>query len=449
MFASLGLVCIGNGFFKPNISTLLGLVYNRDDLKPRKDSAYNIFYMGINIGALICNFVAAWLRNNYSWGWAFRAAGIGMALGVVIFIFGMGAVSHADVKKPMRPDDLPLWRIVVSVFLPAIGAGLLGWFVPHAFGFSILGEQGDDAFLFACIPITLFYFSMWWRAKGFERRRISTLLILFGTSILFWNIYNQNITALTFWANTYTNREVPASAEPILEKLHAAQTVDTTPLRVPVLDEHFRTTVGPDGEVVTKQGLNPYFQNLPRARWPQTGKRLNLVSTEIFQSVNPFWIIALTPLVVSFFGFMRRRGREPSTPAKIAWGVVISGLSSVVMMVAAWSTDIYHDKVSMAWLVTSYGVFTVSELFVSPIGLSLVSKVAPRRVAGLMMGGWFLTVSMGGMIAGVMASKWDWFDSKSAFFAVGAVPAIAVGLLLLPLSKRLARVIDEANASDD
>jgi len=94
-------------------------------------------------------------------------------------------------------------------------------------------------------------------------------------------------------------------------------------------------------------------------------------------------------------------------------------------------------------------VFTISELFVSPIGLSLVSKVAPRRVVGLMMGGWFLTTSIGGKVAGVMASKWDKFDSKAAFFAVGAVPAILVGLALLPLAKRLAGVIEEANHSND
>ncbi|HCL83544.1 MAG TPA: MFS transporter, partial [Chitinophagaceae bacterium] len=101
MYAALGLVIIGNGFFKPNISTLLGNIYNKEELKPKKDVAYNIFYMGINIGAFICNFVAAYLRINYSWGYAFAAAGFGMLLSVTILAIGQKYVKHADVIKPV------------------------------------------------------------------------------------------------------------------------------------------------------------------------------------------------------------------------------------------------------------------------------------------------------------------------------------------------------------
>ena len=99
MFISLGLIIVGNGFFKPNISTLLDNIYNREDLKPLKDNAYNIFYMGINIGAFVCNFVAAWLRNVYGWGWAFAAAGIGLIIGLIILASFVKEVKHADVKK--------------------------------------------------------------------------------------------------------------------------------------------------------------------------------------------------------------------------------------------------------------------------------------------------------------------------------------------------------------
>jgi POT family proton-dependent oligopeptide transporter len=450
LFLGLGFIIVGNGFFKPNISTLLGNIYNSDDLKARKDAAYNIFYMGINIGAFICNFVAAYQRNHYGWGYAFGAASVGMAIGVGVFLGGMRHVRHGDVMKPPHPGDLPFSRIMLYVFVPALIAGAIGWFVPElVLHRTLLDSNSNDAFVFACVPVVGFFVSLWVRAEGFDKRRIGSLLIMFGVSILFWNIYNQNATALTIWADSYTHREMPRGTERFLKTFDLAQTINTQPKDVPILDEHFRTELGPDGKVSTHQGLDPYFQNLKQSRWPAQGEDLKLISTEIYQSVNPFWIIMLTPVVVGFFGWLRARGREPSTPSKIAWGVVISGVSSLVMVSACLSTDIYHDKVSSAWIVTSYGVFTISELFLSPIGLSLTSKVAPRRIMSLMMGGWFLTTSLGGKLSAILARYWDSFDSKWIFFGISAVAAIVAGLALLPLTKRLAVVVDEASSASE
>jgi proton-dependent oligopeptide transporter, POT family len=299
------------------------------------------------------------------------------------------------------------------------------------------------------VPIVGFYLYLWASAKGLDRKRIATLLIMFSVAILFWNIYNQNATALTIWADNYTHREMPKSAEGFLKTFDLAQSVDTSPRDVPVLDEHFRTQLGPDGKVITHQGVDPYFHNLEKEAWPPPGRDLKLISTEIYQSINPFWIVMLTPVVVGFFGFLRARGKEPSTPSKIAWGMIICGLSSFIMVAACLVTNIYTDKVSSAWIFTSYGVFTISELFLSPIGLSLTSKVAPKRITSLMMGGWFLTTSLGGKISGILAGFWDQFEAKWIFFAISAVAAIAAGLLLMPLTKRLAVVVDEANASND
>jgi POT family proton-dependent oligopeptide transporter len=445
LFAALGLVIVGNGFFKPNISTLLGNIYNKEELKPKKDAAYNIFYMGINIGAFFCNFVAAYLRNHYGWGYAFAAAGVGMVVGLVWFLAGVKHVSHADVIKPVQKDDMPFSKIATYVFIPALVAGAIGWFIPG----NLIGSDSNDAFVAASLPVIGFYVYLWLKANPSDKRRLGTLLTMFGVAILFWNIYNQNATALTIWADTYTHREMPAGAEKALKAFDLAQTVNTKPKDVPVVDEQFRTKLGPDGTVVTHQGLDPYFQNLPKEQWPADGTDMKLLSTEIYQSINPFWIIMLTPVVVGFFGWMRSRRREPSTPSKIAWGIIISGVSSVVMVAACMSTNIYQNKVSSAWIVMSYGVFTVSELFLSPIGLSLVSKVAPRRLTALMMGGWFLTTSLGGKVSGILAGFWDKFDSKALFFGISAVAAIVAGIALLPLTNRLAKVVDEAEAGND
>jgi len=445
MYTALLCVIVGNGFFKPNISTLLGNIYNRPDLRPKKDIAYNIFYMGINIGAFVCNFVAAYLRNNYSWSYAFAAAGVGMLLGIVWFASGMKHVKHADVIKPVHEGDMPISKIVVSVFLPALIAGAIGWFIPG----NILGADSNDAFIFACIPIIIFYFSLLYRAKGFERKRISTLLILFGVSIIFWNIYNQNSTALTIWAQTYTDREAPKAIQPALKPFGFLETVSTKPTEVKVVDNQFRPQADASGKVMTKQGTDLYFQNLQKEKYPPPSQDLKLISTEIYQSVNPFWIIVLTPIIVAFFGWMKAKGRELSTPSKFAWGTLIAGLSSVVMVVACLSTNIYLNKVSSWWIVSSYGVFTISELFVSPVGLSLVSKVAPRRFTALMMGGWFITTSLGGKISGILAGFWDKFDNKAVFFAISAVAAIVACFLLLPLTKKLNIIVEAAAASDD
>jgi proton-dependent oligopeptide transporter, POT family len=445
LYAALACVIVGNGFFKPNISTLLGNIYNKEELKPKKDVAYNIFYMGINIGAFICNFVAAFLRINYSWGYAFAAAGFGMTLSIIIFASGQKFVKHADVIKPVQKEDMPFSKITYYVFLPAIIAGIIGWFMPG----NLFGSDSNDAFLFACVPIIIFYFSVWYRCSGFDRKRIGTLFTLFGVAIIFWNIYNQNATSLTIWADSYTKREAPRFTQNVLSKFGFLNTITNEKKEVPVMDYHFHAQVGTDGKVVTAMGNDPYLHNVPKEEWPAEGQNLKLISTEIYQSINPFWIIVLTPLIVGFFGFMKSKGKEMSTPSKFAWGTIIAGLSSLVMVIAALSTNIYEHKVSSAWIFTSYGVFTISELFMSPVGLSLVSKVAPRRFTALMMGGWFITTSLGGKIAGMMTGFWDHFDSKALFFGISAGAALIAGLLLFPLAKKLNKVVVEATASSD
>lgn len=445
LYVALLCVIVGNGFFKPNISVLLGNLYNKDGLRSKKDVAYNIFYMGVNIGAFVCNFVAAYLRVNYSWGYAFAAAGFGMVLGLLIFSSGLKHVKSANIIKPANKDDMPVSKIALYVFLPAAIAGAVGWFIPG----NLIGSDSNDAFIFASVPVIIFYFGLWYRAKGFDKKRLGTLLTIFGVAIIFWNIYNQNATALTIWADTYTNRETSPFVEKILKPFAFLQTVNTKPQEVPVLDKQFRAQHGPAGEVLTATGNDPYLQNLPKDQWPKEGEDLKLISTEIYQSINPFWIIVLTPLVVGFFGFLMARKKEMSTPSKFAWGTIVAGMSSLIMVFACLSTNIYEDKVSSAWIFFSYGVFTISELFMSPVGLSLVSKVAPRRFTALMMGGWFLTTSLGGKISGILAGFWDQFDNKAVFFAISVVAAVVAGLLLFPLTKKLNKVVEEASSMND
>jgi POT family proton-dependent oligopeptide transporter len=445
---SLLLIILGNGLFKPNISTLLGNLYSDERYKSNKDAGYNIFYMGINIGAFICNFVAAYLRNHYTWGYAFAAGGIGMLIGLTVFLVGQSRVAAGDVRKPLRPEDMPLLNIVGLVFAPAAVFGAIGWFVPTmVFGHPLL-RQSDDTFLFACVPIVAFYFSLWSRASHEDRRSIGALLAIFAVVIVFWAIFNQAGTALTTWAENYTNRNLPAAIAPVARTLGMVEEVDGKSKERPRLDSQFREERDAKGDVIKEDEPNPYLLNLPKNEWPKGDSNLQLISTEIFQSINPFWVVVMTPVVVGFFNFLRRRGAEPSTPAKIAYGLTISALSALVMVGAVHATDNGQDKGSAWWLVGAYLVITLGELCLSPMGLSLVSKVSPARLTALMMGGWFLSTSIGGKLSGTLASMWDSYDNKANFFLANMGLTLMAGVVLFLMVPWLRKVVKEKTGAD-
>jgi len=483
MFISLGLIIVGNGFFKPNISTLLGNIYNREDLKPLKDNAYNIFYMGINIGAFVCNFVAAYLRNNYGWGWAFAAAGIGLLIGLVVLALNLKHVKEGDVKKPVEKEDMSLSQIFGYVFLPAIIAAIIGWFIPNMiFGTTIMGTKANDAFIFACLPIIAFYISLWAKATGQDKKAIGSLLFIFAIAIAFWTIYNQNSTSLTLWAEKHTNRVSTSGEGGTLAKMFPRQTVSDTLRMVTKVNEHlvevkdaspvtkietlvsynneakrFDTTVygitangntiDTASKLVKVMGPDPYFNNVPKDQWPG-GKSIKLTNTELFQSINPLFIVLLTLFFVPFFDYLRRRGKEPTTASKFAMAMFLSGLSALVMVFAIMSVpSIYTHKTSAVWLWGTYFVFTISEIFLSPIGLSFVSKLAPARLTALMMGGWFLSTSIGGKIAGVMTGFWDDFTDKKIFFLILVVAAFIGGILIFTRLKSLNQIVRDRTGS--
>jgi len=448
MFVSLGLIIVGNGFFKPNISTLLGNIYNREDLKPLKDNAYNIFYMGINIGAFVCNFVAAYLRNKYGWGYAFAAAGIGLIIGLITLASSLKGLREGDIKKPVQAEDMPTSSIFLYVFVPAIIAALIGWFLPtKMFGSSMMGSQANDAFIFACLPIIAFYISLWVRAKGQDKKGIGALLFIFTIAIVFWTIYNQNSTGLTLWAEKHTDRSLSPAMQKVAEKMGNVQPVTDSLRPVTKVDQYFVNIKDEAGKDVQVMGPDPYFNNVPQDKWPH-GKTVQVLNAEIFQSINPLFIVALTLIFVPLFTSLRRRGKEPTTATKFGMALFIAGLSALVMVFAVMSVpSVYTHKTSPYWLWGTYFVFTISEIFLSPIGLSLVSKLAPARLTALLMGGWFLSTSLGGKIAGVMTSFWDDFTDKKMFFLILVIAAFIGGILIFSRLKSLNTIVRDKTGS--
>ncbi len=478
-YISLLLIILGNGLFKPNVSVLLGKLYEKPEYENLKDSGYNIFYMGINIGAFVCVFIASKLRLSLGWGWAFAAAGVGMIIGIIWFLIGLKRVpeiKEVDKISPARPSDISMGKIFSVLFLPALAAAFIGWIIPG----NLLGSDSTDAFAFFCIPVLLFYFTTWKTAdKKTEREPIAALLTVFGVVIIFWAVFHQNGSALTYWAKNNTNRDVKGVTEKLINIVAKAEEASTLPRDIKLQGLH-----GED--LGTTQGSNSYFDNyskelpsgnlqgqpsdimsgdweaksdeerkeldgkpsdLTTTQWlalteaqKKSGGKVSLWPTELQAAINPFFVIILTPLVVGVFGWLRRRKKEPTTPGKIAWGMLISALSWLVMVVAAISSSNGLDKASVAWLFGVYGVITVGELCLSPMGLSLVSKLAPKRIAALMMGGWFLSTAIGNKLSGVLSGLWDLFEKKSYFFLTNAVltaGAFLIILLLMPWLKRV------------
>jgi POT family proton-dependent oligopeptide transporter len=461
-YIALILIILGNGFFKPNISTLVGNLYSSDDMKDKKDAGYNIFYMGINIGAFICNFVAAYMRINYGWGHAFAAAGVGMLVGVGIFLLGTKHIKHVDVVKPVQEGDMSTLRIFSLTVLPMFVFGIIGYILPGNF----LGSDTNDAFIIGCLPVIAFFIYLAFTSEAKESRAIKALLAVFSCVILFFAIFHQNGDALTVWAEDHTDREMSKAVANVADGIGMAQVAVNNDI-VSSSDKDFKFTIDSLRKIeegmpkISKEELKAkadfsakisqlessrkYFSTLPENKIPAKGKDMKLYSTELYQSINPFWVVTLTPVVVGFFGWMRRRKREPSTPTKIAIGLVITALSALVMVGAVFATNGLSAKAGSMWLIASYGVITIGELCLSPMGLSLVSKLSPPRITALMMGGFFLAISVGNKLSGMLSSLWETIPEKQNFFFLNFGLVMAAAVILFLMLRWLNTVMRENN----
>ncbi len=435
-YIAAALVILGNGFFKPNISSLLGNLYDDERFKSKKDAGYNIFYMGINVGAFICTFIAAAMRSKFGWGGAFLSAGVGMFVGVIIFLAGLKHYRHANILKPLKPGDSTLASIFGTTLLPAILAAVLGWIIPG----NIFGDDSTDAFIFACVPVIIYYAMLFKKSDLEERKPLTVMYAIFIVVILFWAVFKQNGTALNKWMKLYTDREAPAPMVPVMKNMAVLDTMKLVSKEREIKDAQFRIVKTESGDTVRGPAYPDYFKNLDKSKWPQENGEVYLIPTEISQSINPGWVILLTPVVVGFFALMRRRGKEPTTPSKIGIGLFISALSPLVMVWAVQTCGNGAEKASGWWLIATYGVITIGELCLSPMGLSLVSKISPPRLVALMMGGWFLSTSIGNKLSGVLASFWDKYDNKAGFFILNSMLLLFAALIMFLMLRRLNRI---------
>ena len=323
---SLFLMICANGFFKSNISSVLGLLYN--NCNEKKDAAYTIFYMGINLGAFLSPLICGTLAVKFGYEYGFAAAGAGMLIGLIVYKIFENKYLFDCGLKPVRA--------------------------------GICTESAEPEL-----------------TDNNQRQRFISLIILMLFTIPFWVCFEQAGSSLTLFAQYQTNRNVLGFEIP----------------------------------------------------------------TGYFQSLNPLFIITLAPLISSFWEFLRSKSKEPGSVEKFAISLFLISVAFVILACAGFLSE--SSKVSPLWLVFGYFIMTVSELCLSPIGLSLVSKLAPRKFLSLTMGCWFLTSFAGNTIAGLIGGKYE-ILTPVKLFSLLAVLAFVTFLILLCLIPQLNKVIGKS-----
>jgi POT family proton-dependent oligopeptide transporter len=385
-YLGLVLIALGTGFLKPNVSTMVGDLYASGD--PRRDAGFSIFYMGINLGALLAPLVVGYLGQRVDWHYGFGAAGVFMVIGLIQYVVGRDRLRGAGEKKIKTVPDIAVVTNttdetaesfdVVTGVLALIG-GIVGVWAGIRWG-----GAGWIGGLFPGVVGAFFGYILGIvrQLNRAEALRVGVIFILFVFAILFWMSFEQAATSLTLFADKLTR-------------------------------------------------LNLFGFHFPSS-W--------------YQSVQPTFVVLLAPVFAAVWVKLGRR--NPSSPGKFALGLLFAAVAFAIVafastLVPATAADLNEtQKVSPLWLVAVYFFQTLGELSLSPVGLSTVTKVSPGRMVGLMMGVWFLALSIGNFLAGIMGGAFD--EKKEGallhmFGTVALITIIAAVLLaaLTPLIKKM------------
>jgi POT family proton-dependent oligopeptide transporter len=383
-FLGLILIVVGTGLLKTNISAIVGDLYPEGG--SRRDAGFSIFYMGINVGALVAPLITGLLGEKVGWHYGFGAAGVGMVIGLITYRMRAAATlgnigltpSTSDAREHRRVRLISLTALAVLVavaVLAMVGAVRIDavWIAQRMTG--------------AMLTMVLAYFLYLFTLAGLtneEKKRVGVVAVLFFFSVVFWSAFEQAPTSLNLFARDYTDRMI-------------------------------------------------FGWEMP---------------TVWLQSANSVFVILLAPVFAAVWIALGRRGRDPSSPAKFAIGLLLTGIGFLVMVVAA---NIVirgggQVRVSPWWLVLSYFLQTTGELAISPVGLSSMTKLAPRRFAGQIMGVWFTSLAMGNLIAGLVGGRVDperlpdmpRLFQLTAFSQIGA--AILCALIVIPIARMMREV---------
>ncbi len=370
-FLGLALIIIGTGLLKPNISTMVGELYP-GDTGARRDAGFSIFYMGINIGAMIAPLACGWVRLDFGWHMGFGLAGVGMTFGVLWYLFDGKHLGEAG--GPPRHDEESrrkaigvCWKSGISIFLAVALAILL-----HVGGIINITWPGVNdffgVFILVLVAIFLSYVAFFTGLDWAATKKVIVIGILFFFTAIFWSGFEQASTSLNAFADTFTDRIILGWEMP----------------------------------------------------------------TEFLQSVNPFFIIVLAPVFGSLWIRLASKNMNPSIPLKFSLGLLQLALGFVVIMFGAKAAT-EADPVAPTWLCMTYLLFTTGELCLSPVGLSSITKLAPQKYVSQMMGIWFIAAALGNLIAGRVGGMIEHLAHADIFRTVAYVVGGA-GLFFLVVS---------------
>ncbi|MCX6292280.1 MAG: peptide MFS transporter [Bacteroidetes bacterium] len=395
MWAGLTFLIIGNGFFKPNISTMVGQLYPKGD--HRIDGAFTIFYMGINLGAFFSPLICGGLGdtgNIHDFRWGFLAACIGMVISIISF--------ELLKNKHLRTPDgvavgMPKEKMDMKTYLVILGSvGLIFFLMNFKSLFHVDFDITAYLIYTAIIVMPVIIFSDKSLVSD-EKQRISVIFILAFFVIFFWACFEQAGASLTLFADTQVKRDVHMY---VPGWLILVASLALGYFLVKALSWFFEwkknlqtiILVIVSGALLLLYAMG-YIQDFVKNEFPASW----------FQSINPLGIIVLAPLFAMFWPWLHKRKMEPSSPMKMAFGLLMVAIGFVVIAYGVHGVD-SQTKISMWWLVALYIIHTMGELSLSPIGLSMVSKLAPLRFSSLLMGVWFLANAVANKFAGTLSA---------------------------------------------
>lgn len=413
MFAGLACVSLGTGLFKGNLQVLVGNLYDSPQYASSRDSAFSLFYMAINLGSMFAPSMAKWITNLY--------------LGQYGFVYDAANQNPAYLKALYGAYGLCFGVACISlIFSAVVYFAFRGWF-KHA---DITAKQAKES-----------------KQEVEEltpkqtRDRIIALLLVFGVVIFFWMAFHQNGSALTFFAKKYTNLSVSGSMRIWFNIFSLALIALSVYTGIGV----FQSKTGKNKVlcgVVTLlawAGAIALFMNMEDPTMSQPSD---------FQQFNPFFVVALTPFSMLFFGYLAKKGHEVSAPARIALGMFVAAVGFAVITLASTNLispmdlgDKTQSILSPSWLISTYFTLTLAELLLSPMGISFVSKVAPPKYKGLMMGGWFVATAIGNYLSSIPSMLWNRIPlmyNWGILIALCLVSALVMFALLKKLNKMTA-----------
>jgi POT family proton-dependent oligopeptide transporter len=501
--AGLFTIAFGNGLFKGNLQAVVGQLYDNPKYSKVRDSAFMIFYMGINIGAFFAPFVATGVRNwflktqgfmhdgslpamchayqrgsledtskfqeladkvsgmpvadlsafaqNYisafsiGYNYAFGIAAGAMVISLLVYVIFNKLLP--TVEKVVKADDGSKPKANTNLVSFLLGGGLMIT-TSVIFYFLLRNMVKDAAALGAAVGLFIGFVAIMFQVSTKEERpRVTSLILVFVVVIFFWMSFHQNGLTLTFFARDYTVKEVGPFTNIFFNLESILAFIGALAGLALLFRKNMTQRLIGGGMFLVLGGLTYYFITQYNATNP--------IAPEVFQSFNPLFIVSLTFPVMGIFAWMNKKNLEPSAPKKIGIGMIIAAVGFVIILVASLGLISPHElqyvdasgatkynpvpdssRVVPYWLISSYLILTIAELFLSPMGLSFVSKVAPPRFQGLMQGGWLLATAVGNKFLFVGSTFWGVLDLWQ-LWAIFIVCCILSALFIFSIMKRL------------